>query len=265
MGELGIFSWFGYDLPLAERLGLIAEAGFASTCLWCAPGEALFEAGQADAMPALVREAGLRIDNIHAPYGNCNRLWAESDADASVVVAEYDAALSLCQRHAIPLCVVHLTSGVTPPPKNDAGLRRVRGLVDRAAEMGVVLAAENTRKPKYVDFVFANIDSPHLGFCYDSSHDFLPSGTRGAILERWGHRLVTTHLSDNHGIEDDHLMPGHGVIEWRLIADAFPKYTYTGPVMLEIDAKGAASGGPPAYLCEAYEKAVFLTGFLAGE
>ncbi len=34
MAKYGIFSWFGFVMPLSERLELIKKAGFDSTCLW---------------------------------------------------------------------------------------------------------------------------------------------------------------------------------------------------------------------------------------
>ena len=77
MRELGIFSWFGYELPLSERLDLIAAAGFESTCLWFGPEEKLVVSDQADQMPKLARQSGLRVDNIHVPQVGCNSLWSE--------------------------------------------------------------------------------------------------------------------------------------------------------------------------------------------
>lgn len=37
------------------------------------------------------------------------------------------------------------------------------------------------------------------------------------ILERYLDRLIMTHLHDNHGKEDEHLLPGQGTIKWRPI------------------------------------------------
>jgi hypothetical protein len=34
MQKLGMFAWFGYDLPMRERLQIIKDAGFDATALW---------------------------------------------------------------------------------------------------------------------------------------------------------------------------------------------------------------------------------------
>jgi len=66
----GIFSWFGFELPLTERLKLIKETGFVSTSVWLGEEEELVKNGQKDSIPELVRSYGLFLENIHAPFNN---------------------------------------------------------------------------------------------------------------------------------------------------------------------------------------------------
>ena len=232
MKDLGIFSWFGYELSLPKRLELITSAGFESTCLWFGVEEELVATNEADRMPELARGLGLKIDNVHAPYIGCNSLWTERDKDA--VLTTYDAAISFCHRHRLPVTVIHVTEGSSPPPMGKAGLERIRELARRAGEKDVVLAMENCGRPDYVDFLLSECDVQSLGLCYDSSHDFLKGNRSVEILKKWGHRLITTHFSDNDGENDDHLLPEDGTIDWEAVTVSFPAETYTGPVMLEV-------------------------------
>ncbi len=183
-------------------------------------------------MPELARGVGLKIDNVHAPYVGCNSLWMERANDA--VLTAYHGAIAFCHRHLIPVTVIHVTQGSAPPPMGKAGLDRVRQLAQHAREKDVVLAIENCGRPDYVEFLLSECDVPSLGLCYDSSHDFLKGNPPVEILQKWGHRLVTTHFSDNHGENDDHLLPGDGTINWEAVTVSFPAETYTGPVMLEV-------------------------------
>lgn len=253
MRGLGIFSWFGYELPLRKRLELIAAAGFESTCLWFGVEEELVATGEADRMPELARGRGLKIDNLHAPYVGCNSLWTERDADA--VLTTYDAAITFCRRHHIPVTVIHVTQGSSPPAMGKAGLERVRELARRAGEKDVVLAIENCGRPDYVDFLLSECDAQSLGLCYDSSHDFLDGNRSLEILRRWGHRVVTTHFSDNHGENDDHLLPGDGTIDWGALSVSFPWETYCGPVMLEVYPTPGNRPEPASFLREAHGRA----------
>lgn len=257
MLPLGMFSFFGFDLPMAKRLELIAAAGFTTTCLWFGEEEPMIKAGQVETIPEIVRQHGLTLDNIHASFWRSNYLWSDSKSEQSIIQQELSAALSFCKKHQIPNLVMHLSTGKNPPPTNQTGLRLIRELVKQAESQGVTIAVENTEHHtnNYLDFVFTNIKSPNLGFCYDSSHDAIASDYRGQSLERWGSRLATTHFSDNHGINDDHLLPGYGNIDWQKIMKQFPK-NYQGSLMLEVDGPDAPKGfTPEGFLSTAYQKA----------
>jgi sugar phosphate isomerase/epimerase len=56
-------------------------------------------------------------------------------------------------------------------------------------------------------------DQTQIGLCYDSSHENI-SGEPFHLLKKYGSRLYTCHLSDNKGENDDHFIPGDGIIDW---------------------------------------------------
>jgi len=244
MLPLGIYAWFGYKLPLEKRLKLIANAGFTTTCIWFGHEEEMIQDGRADRIPALVRDTGLILENIHAPFWNSNYLWAESKNDQSTIRQELSNTLLFCDKHHIPIMVMHLTAGNTPPPPNQIGLHLIRDLVQQAEDSGVTIALENSENygNYHLEFIFSNIHSHNLGFCYDSSHDFIAKEFRSRSLEKWGALLMTTHLSDNNGINDDHLLPGSGTIDWQRVIEYFPKGSYQGTLMLEVDGPEANKG-----------------------
>ncbi|MBU1699185.1 MAG: sugar phosphate isomerase/epimerase [Candidatus Eisenbacteria bacterium] len=216
---LGMFAWFGYRLPLEQRVGLIAQAGFSTTCLWFGEDEELVAGNMADRMPDMARDAGLSVDNLHAPFEGCNALW--SDTKSAISAASHPYVL-----------------------------------VARAEELGVILAVENTRSPLHIDFLLSSIESRHLALCYDSSHDFISGHPPCALLRKWGYRLVTTHLSDNNGVTDDHYLPGDGRIDWDIIQDAFPKTQYSGALMLEVVPQTGEVPAPEQFTRMAYSRAL---------
>jgi len=67
-----IYDWFGYELPIKERYRLIKEAGFDGVLLWWSNGFGRDYFGQNEYRngPQIAREAGLFIENIHAPVQN---------------------------------------------------------------------------------------------------------------------------------------------------------------------------------------------------
>jgi sugar phosphate isomerase/epimerase len=254
MRRLGIYSWFGYQMPLEQRLTMIKQAGFDTTCLWFGHEEEMVRDGQADKMPDLVRRIGLHLDNIHAPFWNHYLLWSESGETIKKIRQELTDTLKFCGGHQIAYMVAHF-GGRDFPPGNENGLKIIRELVQQAEDIGVTIAAENGEGGnKYLDYIFEQIHSKNLAFCYDSSHDNISSEFRGSALQKWGKYLVTTHLSDNLGVDDDHLLPGKGAIDWDTVLGNFPKEAYQGVLMLEVDGPDASKGlTPERFLQIGYE------------
>ena len=217
--KYGIFSWYGYRAPMETRLAAIERAGYAASSVWRGRTEPMVREGREDHIPGMFRELGLEFEYIHGAYTNCNKLWSESAEDREVIFRDYSADVDYCRRHRVPTLVVHISKGLNPRPPSEAGLDVLSRLIAQAEDSGVRLAVENTRQPGHIDYILERLGSPSLGFCYDSSHDFLHCERPGEILARWGHRLFATHLSDNDGLTGKHWMPGQGNGDWRAIAE----------------------------------------------
>ena len=234
---LGLFAWFGVPVPFVERMALIGEAGFESTSLWWEEDDEK-RTRLRHLAPDIVREAGLHLDNLHAPYAGCNALWSGDDAERLAMVRRHLGWLEDCARHEVPMLVMHVTQGNGTPPPGPYGLDSMRRIVDAAEDAGVRVAIENTRSAQHVNWILEHIDSPALGLCYDSSHDWLYSAEPMSLLKRWGHRTLTTHLSDTDGRRDRHWLPREGVVDFDLLA-ALPVWReYSGVYLLEVVARG---------------------------
>jgi sugar phosphate isomerase/epimerase len=179
------------------------------------------------------------------------------------VVDSLLTSVRFCGDRKIPILVAHLSKGHDAPSPTPRGLDRLVDLVEEAARSGVVIALENVRSNAALDLALVKIESPHLGFCYDSSHDFLHTAHPTAILRRWGDRLVYTHLSDNDGSRDCHWIPGRGTIDWKAIAAAMPKRRPL-PLSLEVVPVDATLQTAGRFLIEARAAGVALIEKLSG-
>lgn len=250
---LGIFSWFGYVLPFQERLRLIKEAGFSATSLWWEDEEPPWPIRK-ESMPQLVKDMGLILENLHVPFNDSDQLWSEDTSVRSEFIQRHIRWLNDCANYQIPMMVMHLTEDVAPPEPNAEGAKSFLDLVKIAEDLGVMIAIENTRRNDNVPYLLSNIQSNHLGFCYDSSHYYLTDKQNYSLLDNFGDRLVTTHLSDNDGLEDRHWLPGHGIIDWNLVAKHFPT-GYQGCLTLEAyPSPEECDGSPQIYLKKAYQR-----------
>jgi sugar phosphate isomerase/epimerase len=231
--QFGIFAWFGYRLHMKQRARLIKDTGFDTVSLWWGEEEKA-NTGSLHDLPAIVRDVGLIIDNIHVPFEGCNDFWSGTESIRQNILNRHLAWIDDCARHKIPKIVMHLTQGPNPPAPNEPGLSMIKQLVKTAEDKNVILAMENIQCTEHLDFIFTKIDLPHLAFCYDSSHDFLWSRQPCELLNKWTDRLATTHFSDNDGQEDRHWLPGTGTINWQKIGRSFPVETYAGSLLLEV-------------------------------
>ena len=115
-------------------------------------------------------------------------------------------------------------------------------LADITAKYRVRLAIENCAFRGDIDFIIRVIDElnrPDVGFNLDTGHAFCgETDDLASVIRRIGPRLITTHLHDNFGENDDHQAPGLGGIDWFSVLDALREVGYGGPLMMEMTGNG---------------------------
>ncbi len=157
-------------------------------------------------------------------------------------VEETTAALNVATL--VPYKVLVLHCGVPEPhgrPEDNhvpALVRSLGELAPLAAGVGVRLAVEVipnalSTAGALVGLLESEIEAGDLGICMDVGHARLMGDVVDAIESCSGH-LITTHLHDNRGRSDDHLVPGQGVVDWDATLLAFQKVGYDGPWMFEL-------------------------------
>ena len=229
MRPLGIYVWFGYDLSVEESLRRIRATGFDQVLLWWGETEGQLPLS---AQPDAARRLGLTVENAHAPFGGCNRLWLpgeEGDWYADQLVA----CLAGCAGAGVPALVVHLTDGANPPPCSSLGLERLRRVADAAQRHGVTLLLENLRHAAHLRAALDTLDA--VRFCYDSGHHHGWCAEQ-PYLEDYGSRLGGLHLHDNDGSRDAHRLPFDGTIDWPGLAKKLRESGYGGGISLEVQA-----------------------------
>jgi len=193
----------------------------------------------------------LTLHSMHAPIagqfvkGSWKDGFSLAAADESRRKAAVDETLAaLDVAAAVPYQVMVLHCGVPDPHGTPADNHRgslVRSLEELspvAQRYGVRLAIEVipnalSTPSSLVDLIESDIDATGLGICLDTGHARLMGDVVEAIENCSGH-IITTHLHDNRGRSDDHLMPGKGTIDWDATALAFQKVGYDGVWMFEL-------------------------------
>lgn len=211
MTRIGTYLIKDPSLTPETRLRMIKAAGFDYVCLVMKPMLAGEDAGLT---PELCARVGIAFDNVHLTGNGTHDMWAEGEA-GDRIAERYCREIALCADYGVKTGIMHATWGINPPPPvGEIGLRRFARVVECAEKHNFTLALENSVSDTHLCYVLDRLKSPSLGYCFDSGHRnaFAPGAD---FLGLYGSRLTATHLQDNDGQNDLHLMPLDGCIDWR--------------------------------------------------
>jgi len=218
MREIGLYPIAKPSVSTAEKFRLIREAGFdyvaaskVSQLTDCADGGFL-DCAEREKLP---------IDNVHLTGSNTNLVWFEGK-DGDDIIDRYCSEMDIAVKAGVPLGIVHVTWGFTTPPFNDIGLRRFDRLVKHAEKVGFVIAFENSVCLTHLRGVVDRFDSPCVRFCFDSGHhnEFCPDSD---VLYEYNDLLAVTHINDNDGVHDHHVIPFDGTADFAKSAKGLKK------------------------------------------
>jgi len=113
----------------------------------------------------------------------------------------------------------------------------LREVVQAAEEEEIVLAIENAYEPdaQVLEEVISAVNSPWLRFCVDLGHAacFSRMAPEEWILT-FKERIISLHVHDNEGLEDEHLACGRGVVGYDQVFEACKEIDLSCNVTLEV-------------------------------
>jgi len=247
-----------------EHLAQIAEYGFEAVEVFATRSHFDYHEPAAIAQLAgWLKETGLALHGIHAPI--TNRLlpgdrWGDvisnavgDSAQRQAAVREADVALNIARQIPTDVFVVHLGTPTAKGGENNrtAALRSVEEIARLAEPLGIKVALEVIPNPlsdaaTLVELLEKDLEAPRTGICLDFGHAFL-MGDVADTIETVAEHLITTHVHDNNGKNDDHLVPFEGRINWDIALMTMQKVGYDGTYLMEL----ANTGSPAAVLEQA--------------
>ena len=240
--KLGLELHKDVPLSLEDQIRLYAQTGF----------EAFFAYWEENLdVPSLRRvadETGMIFQSLHAPSGDPARhLWYESEKTPAVI-GMLKKCLHDCAENGVPIMVLHSFYGFDLHEPNETGLKNYGVLVEEARRLGVKIALENLEGEEYLAALLNHFaDDDTVGMCWDSGHESCYSHRDLLALPNHGRKLIATHLNDNlgardfhgerTGLDDIHLMPFDGIIDWTDAASRLNKCGYDDILMFEIKTR----------------------------
>jgi sugar phosphate isomerase/epimerase len=194
------------------------------------------------------------LHSIHSPTTRGFHSTRESGAPLSIsdpervrrqeAVDEIRRALDLVEHLPFRYCIQHVARPRDIPDERrwDAAFSSLEHLSLFARQRGVTLALENTpgemATPANLKNFLEQTRLTNVKLCFDTGHAHLEGGVV-AGLETLRDLVVTTHIHDNHGERDEHLLPYEGTIDWNAALAALPS---EAPFALELKEPAAAAG-----------------------
>lgn len=153
------------------------------------------------------------------------------------------------ERMGIPWLVVHPSTDVTADAvfqssaeKNTAYFKKLCAFAEKH---GVGIAVENmwdlhiAPRRYYADnaeelcALCDSVGGSNIGVCWDLEHASIMEQDQKKSLRIIGRRLKATHVSDQTGIDNIHVMPFQGKTDWKEAMEALAEVQYTGTLNFE--------------------------------
>ncbi len=245
---------------IEHQMKCLAEAGFTHTS-WMHDwdGEYLYSPSEMLYARDLLKHYGIKSHTCHGTEGGIrNKNQGESCmctrkdfTNSNLYIREAGVDLvknriDFCTHIGAEVLVLHMSIPFRVFQRNQDAMeeyyRQVYCSFDKiqpyAKDAGVKIALENHvvipaefQQDKF-DRMFDRYDESYMGMCWDSGHATISNYNNFyELLERYGNRLIATHLHDNDSIDpknfdneslalkaDKHRTPFTGILDWKKVA-----------------------------------------------
>lgn len=257
---MSIGTTFNYDIPLTEQLPLIARVGFRYVSLGARlEHSGYFTMSGQKRINKLAAMHGINVCSIHTPFDKNIDISSPDAKKIRRTIDCYKRCIDAAQHLGARVVIFHPTAYKQfddPHTRRKVIVDNVYGLLDFSRDTEIGLAIENEHFAPANDILRYSLDTisdSRFGFCYDTSHDNLTSRPL-RLFQRYAHRLLTTHIADNRGKEDDHMLPYEGCFPWPGFCRAFSKIHFKGIPMLEVEMRESSFDSAGEFLQEAFAR-----------
>lgn len=196
---------------------------------------------------ALMPDIPLRIDSIHGVFGDDLDPSSEDERVRRKTVDIYKREADFCLDLGGDLIVVHPSPARAPTESLETKYAQLRRSFDELGRFGatasVTYAFENMPPYHPVGDDLARLvreineaADPRIVFLLDTGHAHMSCGLVEAVRIA-GNAIKYTHVHDNDGAIDNHILPYRGTTPWSAFGDALNEAGYEGVFLLEVFEK----------------------------
>lgn len=256
--KIGISLGNHYELPTNEIVDIVCKTGFDAVSFEWEKNINL------EANVCAAKNNKMIVQSLHAPFIGSAKMWSKNRDESLPALSELLESAEDCAQFEIPVLVVHTWIGFEniPQPTNE-GFENFSKLVDRAKQLGISVAFENTEGDEHLFALMEHFDEfGTVGFCWDSGHEMCYNHSLD-LLDKFGDRLIMTHINDNLGIsrfdgktnwtDDLHLLPFDGIADWDYNIGRLKRAKEQEILNFELNIKSK----PGRYENDCYEKMTY--------
>lgn len=182
--------------------------------------------------------------SVHAPFADIN-VASPSKSMLKASLKRLKASLQYASELDAYLWVFHpgSKSGISAFYPGADWTQNAKSIVElhkTAKDLGVKIVMENL--PEKYNFLMKTPDDfnrfymetglTDIGIVFDTGHAHL-EGQIQPFLQKLPSKIAHVHISDNHGIIDEHLGLGYGTIDWLQFVKMLKATSFSGTVLTE--------------------------------
>lgn len=193
----------------------------------------------------LIHKNGITLSTLHLPFSPFDKIDISKPelADASVeLLSDIIRRAMEARMYLFKTFVIHASGEPIADGERaermECAKRSLKKLAEVAAECGATIAVENLPRTclgrdsaEILELLSAH---PLLKACFDTNH--LLSESHADFIKAVGKNIIATHISDYDFVDERHLLPGEGKIDWQELISALGEVGYSGMWTYEVPA-----------------------------
>jgi len=252
---------------LPFHLRKIRDAGFTEIELYANRPHFAFEKNEKIIEIAEeIKNLGLKVNSVHAPFythfsqalkGNFLSICSEDESLRKEAIDWIKRSLKIAEYVSFDFLVIHF-GGEEYEEKAIYFQQAARSLHELLAFIkgeNIAIALENITngisKPKMIAQFLNEYGFSNVGLCYDVGHSFIKDNIRDSLSKIAKH-VLSVHIHDNLGKEDEHLLPFEGSIDWSSFLAKLQEIEFDGCLIFE--SKGGENPQENLLKCSAAQR-----------
>ena len=278
--RIGITNYYLDKYGLNEGAKRMAEHGYSAVDYNFSDTESVFYSEKEEKFISMLykirkklEENGLFVNQIHGPWR-----WPVNDSTEDERASRFGKmtkALVIAKHLGAKYMAVHplMPFGDDSMYKAEEvysiNVRYYSSLANVAQNLGVIICLENLSFQKFpisrtedVLKLIDRINHPNVKMCFDTGHaHILGESLSDSIRHIGNEKLKILHVHDNNGVNDDHVHPYDGTIDWSDVAEGLYDIGYNGVFSLETTPINISAQKFPITEKEIEEKELKLAKF----